>query len=181
MRVISATHQNLQQAVEEKKFRQDLFYRLCEMAVFVPPLRERPEDIELLAEIFLQQFSSEFSLGEKILSSGALAKLGNYSWPGNVRELKNICRTAILLSTNQEISAEQIRLGTVPQQQEQAQLSSGLSLIRTEITPSNGPVETLLESGKSLKDLRRDYDREIIKLLMERERLLQVSWQRQID
>ncbi|MGE4233681.1 MAG: sigma-54 interaction domain-containing protein [Bacteriovoracia bacterium] len=113
VRFLSATHADLKSAVADKKFREDLFYRIQEMTFFIPPLRDRPEDIELLGNHFVKSFSSEFKLGEKKFSVEALKKLQGYSWPGNIRELKNICRTSVILSSGVEISADSVRLPEV--------------------------------------------------------------------
>lgn len=98
VRIISATNKNLKQAVKEKSFREDLYFRLCEFDISIPPLRERPEDIHGLAHQFLKQAANE--LGKQItgISEEAMAMLSGYSWPGNVRELRNAVRCAALLS-----------------------------------------------------------------------------------
>jgi DNA-binding NtrC family response regulator len=86
--MIAATHQNLERAVKEKSFRQDLFYRLHVFAIRVPPLRERREDVFFLAAHFLAGFTSR-GRGGASLTPGAVAALAAHDWPGNVRELEN--------------------------------------------------------------------------------------------
>lgn len=106
VRLITATHRNLQELAARGAFRQDLFYRLYVFPIRLPPLRERPEDLKLLTDHFLKIFSAASS--PKILSSEAFRKLKNHSWPGNVRELKNVIQRAILISTSETITASEI-------------------------------------------------------------------------
>ncbi|MEC9486790.1 MAG: sigma-54 dependent transcriptional regulator [Prosthecochloris sp.] len=105
-RVISATNMNFDEAIRSNSFREDLYYRLEEFPLFIPPLRQRAEDIPLLARYFLEQFCSTNNLKTPAISEEALNELTSYSWPGNVRELKNaIQRTAISNRNRQEITA----------------------------------------------------------------------------
>ena len=108
-RVIAATRQDLQQSVQEKTFRQDLFYRLNVMHLQVPPLRERPEDIPLRAEHFLRRFATE--TGKKIdsIHPEDLAAMQRYAWPGNVRELENAIERGVVVG-----QAREIKLGDLP-------------------------------------------------------------------
>src|SRR5207249_4390296 len=89
VRVITATDKNLQGEIAAARFREDLFYRLNVIPFFVPPLRERREDIPILARYFMRVFSAEHGRGPKEFSSEALDMLVDYSWPGNVRELRD--------------------------------------------------------------------------------------------
>jgi two-component system nitrogen regulation response regulator GlnG len=100
VRIIAATNQDLDQAVQRKRFRPDLYYRLNVVAIEVPPLRERREDIPLLAQHFLRKFHRELGLGEKFLSEDAMRLLKKWSWPGNVRELENLIKRAMALATH---------------------------------------------------------------------------------
>jgi two-component system, NtrC family, response regulator HydG len=108
VRVIAATNQNLKAAVAEKRFREDLFYRLNVVPLRVPPLRERREDIALLAEHFLDRYAKR-SGEKKTLLPEAVAKLVAYPWPGNVRELENMMHQAAALAPHDELSADDIR------------------------------------------------------------------------
>jgi transcriptional regulator with PAS, ATPase and Fis domain len=96
VRVVAATHINLQQAVAEGKFRDDLFYRLNVIGIVIPPLRERREDIPLLAAHFVERLSHELGRDVAEVSEGALRRLLDYNWPGNVRELENAVERAIV-------------------------------------------------------------------------------------
>ncbi|HPJ78194.1 MAG TPA: sigma-54 dependent transcriptional regulator [Prolixibacteraceae bacterium] len=110
-RIIAATNKNLQEAVLNKQFRQDLYYRLYGFQIELPPLRERGNDIILLSRHFIKEFCAENNLPLKSLSKTAADKLLSYAFPGNVRELKSVTELAVALSTNEEITEDQIILG----------------------------------------------------------------------
>jgi two-component system, NtrC family, response regulator AtoC len=111
VRVIAATNRQLERAIEEKKFREDLYYRLNIITVDVPSLRERREDVPMLVEHFLRRFATEFRKTSMDVSGEALAKLQGYEWPGNVRELRNVIERAVLLGGGPVLSADDITLG----------------------------------------------------------------------
>jgi formate hydrogenlyase transcriptional activator len=98
-RLIAATNRNLEELVQEQKFRSDLYYRLNVFPVRVPALRERPEDIPLLVRHFVQQFSRRISKAIDTIPSEAMATLVRYPWPGNIRELQNVIERAVILTT----------------------------------------------------------------------------------
>jgi DNA-binding NtrC family response regulator len=102
-RVISATNQNFAKAINNNTFREDLYYRLEEFPISIPPLRERKDDIPVLANHFLDQFCSANNLGTMQISEHTLTNLGDYHWPGNVRELKNAVQRAAVTSRGQVI------------------------------------------------------------------------------
>lgn len=112
VRVVAATHQDLRALVAANRFRDDLFYRLDVVRVEVPPLRDREEDILLLAQQFILRFSQREGLDPKDLSSGARRALLDYPWPGNVRELKHRIQRAVLLADGGSISAEDLGLSS---------------------------------------------------------------------
>jgi two-component system, NtrC family, response regulator AlgB len=103
VRVISATNRNLEKAVQEGRFREDLYYRLHVIAVSLPPLRERPGDLLKIAERYLQFFSRQCSKPLKGFSGEAEAVLRQYAWPGNLRELRNVVERAVILADTNEI------------------------------------------------------------------------------
>jgi two-component system response regulator PilR (NtrC family) len=110
VRIISATHQNLTQLVQEERFRQDLYYRLNVIELVIPPLRARPDDIELLVDFLLDRISSNHGLSRPQLAPEALKMLMGYAFPGNVRELENILERAAALCENGLILAEDLHL-----------------------------------------------------------------------
>ncbi|GEA18637.1 MAG: hypothetical protein PWR22_2009 [Moorella sp. (in: firmicutes)] len=110
VRVIAATNKDLEKMVHEGRFREDLFYRLNVVTLVLPPLKERPEDIPLLAEAILQRLNKEY--GKKLrLTPGAMESLLSYSWPGNVRELENVLERAAILAETQEIHPHHLTIG----------------------------------------------------------------------
>ena len=109
-RIIVATHQNLQELVLRKAFRQDLYYRLYGLHIELPPLRNRGNDLILLAKHFVNEFCKENELPVKSLSKSAIDKLLSYRFPGNIRELKSVMELAITLADNDEITHEHIVL-----------------------------------------------------------------------
>jgi transcriptional regulator with PAS, ATPase and Fis domain len=114
-RLIASTNKSLLKNVKKGSFREDLYYRISEFTISVPPLRERKEDIPLLVEHFMKNGNGNHSNGSKSISKEALDKLMEYEWPGNVRELKNVVRRAIALRPrSQRIDAEDIQIPEVP-------------------------------------------------------------------
>jgi DNA-binding NtrC family response regulator len=110
VRIIVATHRNLAEEVKAKRFREDLYYRLLGLPINIPPLRERGNDILVLAKHFLQQFCKDNQLPEKPCSTAALEKLRNYTFPGNVRELKSIVELAAVMADGNSIEADNLTL-----------------------------------------------------------------------
>jgi transcriptional regulator with PAS, ATPase and Fis domain len=108
VRVIAATNRPLESRVKERAFREDLFYRLNVIPIHLPPLRERRDDIPMLAGQFLRRFAEE--MGKKVtqISPEAMRKLVSYSWPGNVRELENVIERAVALETSPAIRPERL-------------------------------------------------------------------------
>ena len=98
VRVIAATNHDLEEEISKGNFREDLFYRLNVIPFYVPPLRERLEDVPLLARHFLKEFSAAYSRRQKEISDDAIAALMSYSWPGNVRELKNVIERIVIMN-----------------------------------------------------------------------------------
>jgi DNA-binding NtrC family response regulator len=103
LRVICATHQNLAEMVHQSKFREDLYYRLNVVQLHLPPLRERRDDIPLLAQHFLERFTQQFGKVARRFSRLALQALEEYNWPGNVRELENVIQRAVVLAESRAI------------------------------------------------------------------------------
>lgn len=106
VRVIAATDRDLEEAIRERKFREGLYYRLNVVQMKLPPLRERREDITLLADFFLEKFREELGAAPKYLTQEALELLTDYQWPGNVRELENMIKRSIILSTGESITPD---------------------------------------------------------------------------
>ena len=110
VRVLAATHRDLEQRVKEGRFREDLYYRLAVVPISIPPLRERTADVAALCELFLTQTARELKLPKRRLSAQALSRLQAYEFPGNIRELRNLIERAVILSPGEEIGAEHFPL-----------------------------------------------------------------------
>ena len=139
-RLIAATNQDLDQEVETGNFREDLYYRLKVVTLRIPPLRERPGDIPLLAEHYLQIFCEEHGKPVKNLSPEALEILGRHTWPGNVRELKNVLESAVIFHQGDEIGASDLP----PEIQEAASVSS-----------VGAPVQSPVGQPRTMADIER--------------------------
>lgn len=150
VRIIAATHQNLEKLVGENLFREDLFHRLNVIRIHIPPLSERHEDIPLLANHFLEQAARELNVEVKVLDSGCAAFLSRQLWPGNVRQLENVCRWLTVMSPAQVIHVEDMPPELQQSQQDEvvnsnwesalrkwldSQLSSGRENVLATLTP----------------------------------------------
>ncbi len=107
-RIIAATNENLEEEIKLGNFREDLYYRLNVISIDIPPLRERLEDVEIIAESIIDKLSLEMDIDKKIMTKEALDILSSYDWPGNVRELRNILERAMTLSSSKHIRPQDI-------------------------------------------------------------------------
>jgi len=144
VRIIAATNADLEEAVAEGAFREDLYYRLNVITIQLPALRKRSEDVPLLANHFLSRYAEENDKPLHEISSGAMALLLDYHWPGNVRELENVVERAVVLSTG-EVLTEDLLPMTVRQP-----------------APMAPPPSDLPTNGLSLKEAVSDYERQLI-------------------
>ncbi len=138
VRVIAATNQNLEEKIKQKLFREDLFYRLNVFPIYVPPLRDRKDDIIILAEHFLDYYAKQMNKDIKKFSDEVIERLIQYPWPGNVRELQNVIERAVVLTNTDTIKSEALML------------------------PSE-PIELPLTYDKSLKDAVEEFKLKYIK------------------
>ncbi|MEE9553093.1 MAG: sigma 54-interacting transcriptional regulator, partial [candidate division Zixibacteria bacterium] len=140
VRVIAATNKNLEDEVRDGNFREDLYYRLNVVNINIPPLRERKEDIPILAGYFLEKICARMKIPEKVFSSEAIDKMMLYSWPGNVRQLENVSERAIIFSKSDTIGT-----GNLPPEIKSAQYSgdqnSALSVPTTKSELKNAKAE----------------------------------------
>jgi len=105
VRVVCATNQNLEEMVAAKTFREDLFYRVSEITLNIPPLRDRDEDVLILAQYFLQVYALEYKRNVKSFSDDALSAIKGYRWPGNIRELQNKVKSSVIMTTGTQVTA----------------------------------------------------------------------------
>jgi DNA-binding NtrC family response regulator len=138
VRIVAATHRNLQEEVAEGRFREDLFYRLHVVEIELPPLRARSEDIPALAQRFLEQVNERHGRDKQRISEAALAALARHPWPGNVRELRNALEQAAVLTTGKEIGEADLHLTRSPT-----------------ALPSKGQAE-VVEEGVSFSEAKRN-------------------------
>jgi len=129
VRILSATHKNLVRLVEEGKFRHDLYYRINVIELPVPPLRERREDIPLIARTVLQRLGSDLGMPAPMLTDAALTALMRYPFPGNVRELENILERAVALCDGARIEVSDLNLSLVTESAIESAQSSGLIMV----------------------------------------------------
>jgi transcriptional regulator with PAS, ATPase and Fis domain len=156
VRIVAATNVNIQQAISEGRFREDLYYRLNSIPIQMPPLRERGEDIVLLFRLFAMQMAEKYRMDKVILTDEAKQLLMRYKWPGNVRQLKNITEQISILSPERQITAD-VLARFIPQDQESTQLAT----IRTngDHTFENEReilYKILFELRSNVNDMRRE-------------------------
>lgn len=165
IRLISATNKNLPELVNEKLFREDLFYRLNTVQIEIPPLRERGDDTSLLAEFYLQKYAAKYEKPHLRFRSDALNKLTDYLWPGNIRELDHTVEKAVILSDNDFISSGDFDFTT--KLHSEKNLMKGLSLeegekimIQNALLNNNGNIsEAAKELGIGRQTLYRKIER----------------------
>ena len=127
IRVIAATNRDLSKAVKEGTFREDLFHRLNVISFSIPPLRDRPDEIPHLADLFLRRYTKEMGKPGMRLTDAALGAMQQYRWPGNVRELENAVARAVVLCTDREIGPEHLRLSAGQDEEPQVREANDLS------------------------------------------------------
>jgi two-component system NtrC family response regulator len=120
VRIVCATHQNLKDLTAAGKFREDLYYRLAEIVLEVPPLRARNGDAALLAHGFVHRFAAEQKRGSMALLPDAVAAIEAHAWPGNVRELENVIRRAVIMAEGSSIGANDIGIDSESNERESA-------------------------------------------------------------
>jgi transcriptional regulator of aroF, aroG, tyrA and aromatic amino acid transport len=153
-RLITATNKSLEKLVQEKRFRQDLYYRISVLPIHIPPLRERIEDIPLLVDHFLFQIANTLDRTAKTLTRQALLMLRNHDWPGNIRELKNVVDRAAILCENDVIDTDNIVLGTdlvKPRHPVRRVLSNDLTLKQHVSTLEKDVIQKTLKTAPSLR------------------------------
>jgi len=143
-RIIAATNRNLEKMIEESDFREDLFYRLNVMPIFLPPLRERKDDIPALVQHFIKKFSKSHQSPIQGISPDAIEALKNYRWPGNIRELENAVERAFIVENSSYIQAE-----SLPDAVRQLDSTTGKP---TSISQANKPLDFELFKEQAEKD-----------------------------
>jgi len=153
VRIVAATNRDLSQRIREKLFREDLYFRIAAVPLTIPPLRDRGDDLFLLAEHFLEKFGREFSKGPFAIEKNVRHQLQAYDWPGNVRELQNALERAAILSDDSEITAELLPSVATP--------------LRTETMPVNLIPESFSWAG-SLEDVTARAQLHVERVMLEK-------------
>jgi len=158
IRILSATNQDLERMVREQTFREDLYYRLKVVPLYVPPLRERKEDVLPLTRLFVERFSKQFKKDFKEISKAAEQLLTDYAWPGNIRELKNLMERTVLLETGPVLDAQQLKISPRSRPASEATLGQRIDDSLTAPIPSTGiPFEQILEELERALIMRASY------------------------
>ena len=147
-RLITATNRDLDGEVAQGRFREDLYYRLKVVTLRIPPLRDRPEDLALLAEHFLRQFCEEHGKRVKRLTPAALEALSGYSWPGNVREFKNFIESTVIFHDSEEIDRKDL-----PPE-----------FLRGALQSSGAPVQNLVGKPRTMAEIEQQAILETLEL-----------------
>lgn len=155
IRIIATSNRNLEQAVKDGLFREDLFFRLNVVNLRVPPLRERPSDIKALSAYFAEKYSEMNNIPNRKISAEALKVLVSHQWPGNVRELENTMHRAILLATGDAISPAAILLPD-GSQHEASEVSSGVASSQSSSDQSDSDAQTAQLVGKTVATVERE-------------------------
>jgi Nif-specific regulatory protein len=148
VRLIAATNRNLQEALSNGDFRQDLFYRLSVFPVTLPPLRDRREDIPLLARYFVSRYAERQGRDVPTLTTTAIAELQAYRWPGNVRELQNVLERAVILSRDGDIGPHLLNLHEPERQDSWRHLSTPLAIERSRVERTTATVIPFSEAER---------------------------------
>ena len=171
VRVIAATHQNLESLVAQGRFREDLYYRLAVIPLVAPPLRERQDDIPLLIETFIDRFSRRKTDRRTTIDPAALRSLQAYGWPGNVRELENLVQRLVILHRGKRVSLKEL-----PEKYRSAELLSEEP--NAPVLPEDEPVSVMVaveqpaaewsETGLDFNSLISDFEDRLIMQALER-------------
>lgn len=166
VRIVSATHQDLGEMINAKSFREDLYYRLSEVTIAIPPLRERKGDAVLLARMFFARHNSKLNRNVKGITQKAIEAIENYTWPGNVRELEGVIKRAVIMAESANITETDLNLGDVEtpsrslnlrevrESAEKAAIMHALSLSQDNVSHT---AELLGVSRPTLYDLLKKY------------------------
>lgn len=156
IRIVATSNRELQKEVAAGKFREDLYFRLNVINVALPPLRERVEEIQPLAEMFVQKYSKANGLPPRPLSEASIAKMKAYHWQGNVRELENICHRAVLMASGNRIEAEAVMLPvTVVANSPTLSTPMASAVVSTPAATPNGNGEKSMV-GRTVESVERD-------------------------
>jgi two-component system response regulator PilR (NtrC family) len=170
IRVIAATNQDLPKLVADGRFREDLFYRINVIPIHLPPLRERREDVALLAEHFLPKYATQMRKDVRVISQDALALLAGYDWPGNVRELENVIERAVALEQSASILPE-----SLPEHLRARQAGGVCAATAASVSSAGAHTLPELSAGFDLEAEGEEFYRHYLGLALERAGGVQVK------
>ena len=186
VRIVAATNRDLDRAVAEGQFREDLYFRLNVVCITLPPLRQRKDEIPALSALFLEQYAEHYNKQPLVLAQDTLRLFSEYDWPGNVRELENLVKRAVILGSDESIrreiadaiAARTRAMGPIPALQHAAHAPAAAAPARA-ASKSNGAAAAAAPAGPvgSLKDIARQAAREAERELIFRT-LQQTRWNR---
>jgi Nif-specific regulatory protein len=168
VRVVSATNRNLEKMIEEGEFREDLYYRLNVFPINLPPLRDRLDDLPVLANHFVTKFARQMGIAPAGIAQDGLAKLREYNWPGNVRELENIIERAMILARGSSLGAQ--HLDFVRRMPSATNQSGSLPVVPAVASSSGPTLAPAGDDGKSLAERLLDSERKEIVAAVEKSR-----------
>ena len=155
MRIIAATNKNLEEMIEKKQFREDLYFRLNVIPIYLPPLRQRPEDIELLLTHAIRKFSQKLDKPVSAIEPEALSALLSYHWPGNVREVENVIEYAINMENSSSIGLSSLPDKILSRTSAAASARGGLLKDQLACAEREIIAECLSRTGHSLEGKRK--------------------------
>ncbi len=173
VRLIASTHKDLWKSIEKKEFREDLYYRLKVVTIYLPPLRHRKDDIPLLAEYFVRKFNAEYKKDIKKISPEVMEHLMNYTWPGNVRELENAIQTAVVMSKKDVLLIENFPLLSADQAAEPASVPASTIGLDCDTILKNALMPVIKDSACAkdpafFQHMAERFDKFLIELALER-------------
>ncbi|MBI5178567.1 MAG: sigma 54-interacting transcriptional regulator [Nitrospinae bacterium] len=173
VRVLAATNQNLEKAIKEKRFREDLFYRLNVIPLKLPPLRDRKDDLPLLIDHFMKRFNKSKNRNITGVLPEAMALMQEYDWPGNVRELENICERMAVIKGEGVIEVDDLPMqfrsdSSAEEMLYQDMLLVGAQEAELETPAQKGPVMEIPETGINLKEVVEEYEMALILQALEK-------------
>lgn len=153
VRVICATHQNLEQHIAEGKFREDLYYRVSEMVINIPALKERDGDAIVLAKAFLSRFAGNKGTGVKSFDTNAMKAIENYGWPGNVRELESKIKRSVIMAEGGKVTAEDLELEDYLEDTIRAEAAMPLNIKQVRETAEKSAIlKALMHTGDNITE-----------------------------
>ena len=156
VRIVAATNRDLAQMVKDNTFREDLLYRLNVITIVMPPVRERPEDLAMLAERFLLRYAANYRRPARGFTKAALDAIQSYPWPGNIRELQNVIERAVILCSAEQIDVDLLSISESAERRSRPRIGDALSLEELERSHIRGVMANSSSLDHAAKTLGID-------------------------